>query len=53
MNTGGNGGGMLAPVVTPWVSSVFGWPAGIAIGGIVCVLGAICWLGINPSRETK
>ena len=51
MNTGGNGGGMLAPVVTPWVSSQLGWPVGIAIGGVVCVVGAICWLGITPSRD--
>ncbi len=51
MNTGGNGGGMLAPVVTPWVSGLFGWPVGIAIGSAVCLAGAVCWLGINPSRN--
>jgi MFS family permease len=51
MNTGGNGGGLLAPVVTPWVSASFGWPIGIALGGIVCFTGAICWIGIRPERK--
>ena len=47
-NTGGNAGGMLAPVVTPWVSGHLGWPWGIALGGLVCLLGALCWWGIDP-----
>jgi MFS family permease len=47
MNTGGNGGGMLAPVVTPYVSKWFGWPVGIALGGLVCLAGAVCWIGIS------
>jgi MFS transporter, ACS family, D-galactonate transporter len=51
MNTGGNGGGMLAPVVTPYVSKWFGWPVGIALGGIICLAGAMCWLGIRSERK--
>ena len=51
MNTGGNGGGMLAPVVTPLVSKWFGWPMGIALGGIICLAGAMCWLGIRAERK--
>jgi ACS family D-galactonate transporter-like MFS transporter len=52
MNTGGNGGGMLAPYVTPLVSKAFGWPIGIALGGIICLAGALCWIGIKP-RENE
>jgi sugar phosphate permease len=47
-NTGGNAGGLIAPTLTPWVGLKFGWPAAIAVGGGVCVLGALCWLWINP-----
>jgi len=47
MNTGGNGGGMLAPYLTPLVSKAFGWPIGIALGGLVCLAGAMCWIGIS------
>lgn len=51
MNTGGNGGGMLAPVITPYVSKWFGWPVGIALGGIICLAGAMCWIGIRSERK--
>ncbi|MSU61145.1 MAG: MFS transporter [Pedosphaera sp.] len=52
LNTGGNGGGLLAPVVTPWVSGHFGWQVGIGLGGLICLLGALCWLGIDPAERT-
>jgi ACS family glucarate transporter-like MFS transporter len=48
-NTGGNLGGMLAPILTPWISSQWGWGAGIGLGGIICFLGALCWCGVNPA----
>jgi MFS family permease len=51
-NTGGNLGGLLAPVVTPWVSGHLGWPWGIGLGGVICFLGALCWRGIDPTRAT-
>jgi hypothetical protein len=52
-NTGGNAGGILAPVVTPWVSDAlgFGWQTGLSLGSVVCVLGAACWLGIVPDED--
>ena len=51
VNTGGNGGGLLAPILTPMVSEAFGWPVGIALGGIICLAGAMCWLGIKPKER--
>ena len=44
MNTGGNVGGMLAPVVTPWVGLHYGWPTAIGLGGLIGLVGATCWL---------
>jgi MFS family permease len=38
-NTGGNAGGVLAPVVTPLVSMAYGWPWGIGLGSLVCLAG--------------
>jgi MFS family permease len=52
-NTGGNLGGLLAPVATPWISGLFGWPWGIGLGGVICFLGALCWCGIDPTRRTS
>jgi MFS transporter, ACS family, D-galactonate transporter len=53
MNTGGNGIGLLAPVVTPWIALHLNWQAGIALGGVVAFLGALCWLWIRPGPDTK
>jgi MFS family permease len=51
-NTGGNLGGLLAPIATPWIGGLFGWPWGIGLGGVICFLGALCWCGIDPARAT-
>ncbi len=51
INTGGNGIGLLAPLLTPMISARLGWQWGIAIGGIVGLLGAMCWCGIDPTRQ--
>lgn len=47
-NTGGNAGGLLAPVVTPWVSGLLGWQWGIGLGAVACLLAVVLWLGIDP-----
>jgi MFS family permease len=46
MNTGGNGIGLLAPMVTPWLGARLGWEWGLGVGAIVGLLGALCWFGI-------
>ena len=46
-NTGGNAGGVLAPIVTPFVSKAYGWPWGIGLGSLVCVAGTCLWLWID------
>jgi MFS family permease len=52
MNTGGNAGGMLAPVVTPWASSLYGWQVGIGLGAVVGVAGALCWIWVMPAKRS-
>jgi ACS family D-galactonate transporter-like MFS transporter len=51
MNTGGNGIGLLAPVITPFVGRLLGWNWGIAIGAAVGLLGAACWFGIRTPED--
>jgi ACS family D-galactonate transporter-like MFS transporter len=53
MNTGGNGIGLLAPVITPLMAGFLGWQAGIGFGAVVCLLGAVCWLWIRPPQVTN
>ncbi|HEV3255825.1 MAG TPA: MFS transporter [Gemmataceae bacterium] len=52
-NTGGNAGGLLAPVVTPLFSAYFSWQAGIALASVVCLTGAVLWLWIDPAERTS
>ncbi|MCC7085630.1 MAG: MFS transporter [Pirellulales bacterium] len=51
-NTGGNVGGIVAPLFTPWISIDlgYGWPAGLAVGSIVCLIGAALWFWIDAPR---
>jgi MFS family permease len=51
VNTGGNAGGMLAPVVTPWVGQLYGWGPAVGLGALVCLLGVVLWLGIETGWE--
>jgi sugar phosphate permease len=50
VNTGGNAGGALAPLLTPIASQHFGWKGAIAVACVYCVLGALCWLWIDPDE---
>jgi MFS family permease len=49
VNTGGNGVGMLAPVVTPLLGQHFGWTAAVAAACAVCAAGGLLWFGITPA----
>ncbi|MGE3819755.1 MAG: MFS transporter, partial [Isosphaeraceae bacterium] len=51
LNTGGNAGGMLAPVITPWVGEWFGWGWAVGLGGLICLTGVLLWLGVAPPES--
>ncbi len=53
LNTGGNGVGMLAPVVTPILGKYYGWNSAIIAGSIVCSVGALLWLGIGSDSRRE
>jgi sugar phosphate permease len=60
-NTGGNAGGFLAPVVTPWVGAALtpwlgralGWAWGLRLGSLICLLGAGLWLAIDAGERAR
>jgi MFS transporter, ACS family, D-galactonate transporter len=53
MNTGGNGIGLVAPMLTPVISEYLGWQWAFSLAGLVCILGGLCWLGIRqPASES-
>jgi MFS family permease len=53
MNTGGNGIGLLAPMITPWLGAHLGWGWGLGVGAIIGVLGALCWWWISPAQPAE
>jgi ACS family D-galactonate transporter-like MFS transporter len=63
-NTGGNLGGLLAPMVTPWISQLVlryggsrgvdettSWQIAISVGAVICLSGAVLWLWIDPRER--
>jgi MFS family permease len=44
MNTGGNGGGMLSPVITPMIAAQYGWTLALCAGGVVALFALTPWV---------
>jgi sugar phosphate permease len=53
VNTGGNGIGFIAPVLTPILGKYYGWNSAIVVGCIVCAVGALLWLGIGAEARKR
>ena len=51
MNTGGNLGGLVAPVLTPWIAAKTGWTASLYFGSLMALTGAALWFFIDPTRK--
>ncbi len=51
LNTGGNLGGMLAPVVTPLIALRFGWTGGLYFGSLMVFIGMLTWLAVDPGKK--
>jgi MFS family permease len=51
LNCGGNAGGLVAPVLTPLLSELFGWKAGLMAAAVVCVAGAALWAGVTATED--
>ena len=50
MNTGGNVGGFISPVLTPYIaeSEAMGWTGAITVACVITGLGALLWFVIKP-----
>jgi MFS family permease len=51
-NTGGNAGGILAPIITPVVGQLLGWGYAVALGALICVAGLVLWIWIEPGKPS-
>jgi len=50
MNFWGNIGGVLAPSVTAWVATTYGWQAALAVTAVSGIAGAVLWLFVKPDK---
>jgi sugar phosphate permease len=50
LNTGGNFGGVLAALLTPWFAREIGWTGAFAVASALAAVGSLLWLGVDPTR---
>ncbi len=50
LNTGGNLGGALAALLTPWIAERIGWAGAFAVASVFAIGGSVLWLGVDPTR---
>ena len=53
LNTGGNLGGLFAPVLTPFIASKVGWSWGLYAGSVIVMIGVATWFFIGTSEHVR
>ena len=53
LNTGGNIGGFLAPVITPYIAARAGWSWGLYSGSLMAIIGVIACYFVTPPQKEK
>lgn len=51
LNTGGNVGGAISPVLTPYIAKSLGWSGAITVACTIAGLGGLLWFVIKPPEE--
>jgi nitrate/nitrite transporter NarK len=50
MNTLGNLGGWLSPIVTAYMASKFGWTSALTLAALITAASGLCWLLVDTTR---
>jgi MFS transporter, ACS family, glucarate transporter len=53
MNTFGNLGGWLSPIVTAYVAAKFSWTVALTVAAIVTVGSGLCWVGVDTRNTVE
>ncbi len=51
MNFGCNVGGMLSPVLTPWLAARVGWGSALSVAALLAIVGGLLWLGVSIAKD--
>jgi cyanate permease len=46
-------GAALTASLTPWIAARFGWTTSFLVAAGLCVVGALSWLVVDPSRQLR
>jgi ACS family glucarate transporter-like MFS transporter len=52
MNFGSNLGGLVSPVLTPWLAARLGWESALGLAALIAVVGAVLWMGVSIDAGT-
>jgi ACS family glucarate transporter-like MFS transporter len=53
MNMGNQLGAALTASLTPWIATRFGWTTSFLVAAGLCLVGAVSWLIVDPSRQLQ
>ncbi len=51
MNMGNQIGAALTASLTPWIAARFGWTTSFFVASALCMVAAVSWLVVDPSRQ--
>jgi MFS transporter, ACS family, glucarate transporter len=51
MNMGNQIGAALTASLTPWIAARFGWTTSFLVAAALCLVGAVSWLVVDPTRQ--
>lgn len=51
MNMGGQIGGALTAISTPWIASQFGWTASFLVAAVLAAAASVAWLLVDPNVQ--
>ena len=53
MNMGNQIGAALTASLTPWIAARFGWTTSFLVAAGLCLVGALSWLVVDPTRQLR
>ena len=53
MNTCGNLGGAISPVLTAYIATHFGWARALDFAAVITVLGAVLWYFVHADENLE
>ncbi len=53
MNTSGNLGGWISPILTAYIATRFGWTYALDFAAVITFLAALLWIGVNAEANLE